>query len=187
MRTAAALLIAASLCGCSALLPRSTVITESPWSSYADAEAAFERIVAYKTTAEDLKALNLDPRQNANMTLLNYSDVLKRFVPSPTIDAKTLDRGVRECIEATSACRGVEVEQRVVHRNRYGNFWADFLNFRRKVDVEGWRFNGVILLKDDLVVYKLSGGQPAIREQEEAKNPLGPLQGIGESRLLNAF
>ena len=48
------------------------------------------------------------------------------------------------------------------------------------------RFNGVILIKGDLVVYKLTGGQPVIHEYEESKNPLGPLQGIGESKLISA-
>jgi hypothetical protein len=38
-------------------------------------------------------------------------------------------------------------------------------------------------MKGNLVVYKLTGGQPAIHEHEENKNPLGPLQGIGQSIL----
>jgi len=69
-------------------------------------------------------------------------------------------------------------------RRRYGNFLADFLNFKRKVDVAGWRFNGVILIRDGIVVYKLTSGQPAIHELEESRNPLGPFQGLGESRML---
>lgn len=52
------------------------------------------------------------------------------------------------------------------------------------MDIVGRRFNGVILIKDALVVYKLTGGQPAIHEHEESRNPLGPFQGVGESRLL---
>lgn len=86
---------------------------------------------------------------------------------------------------ANTACKGYEIDQRLIKRKRYGNFWADILNFKRKVDVIGWRFNGVILIKDSLVVYKLTGGQPAIHELEENKNPLGPFQGIGESGLFN--
>lgn len=115
---------------------------------------------------------------------MNYSDVLRRFVPSPSINAADLDPGVQDCIISKTACKGYELDQKTLKRNRYGNFWADFLNFTRKVDVTGWRFNGVILIKDEVVVYKLTGGQPFIHEYEESENPLGPFQGLGESRLL---
>jgi hypothetical protein len=171
------------LAGCGALLPRGETIDESPWHSFDDAQRAFDKIIPYKTTAQDLKALKLDPLHDPNITLLNYSDVLRRFIPSPATDVQDLDAGVQDCIKAKSACRGYEVDQKMLKRKRYGNFWADFLNFNRKTDIAGWRFNGVILMKGNLVVYKLTGGQPAIHEHEENKNPLGPLQGIGQSIL----
>ncbi len=172
------------LAGCGTLLPRGESVVESPWHSFADAQQTFDSIVPYKTTVEDLRKLKLDPLQNPNITLLNYSDVLRRFIPSPATNMHDLDSGVRDCIDAKSACKGYEVDQKTVTRRRYGNFWADFLNFKRKVNIVGWRFNGVILIKGDLVVYKLTGGQPVIHELEETRNPLGPLQGIGESKLI---
>ena len=171
------------LAGCGALLPRGESVAESPWRNYDEAQQTFNKIVPYQTTAQDLKALKLDPLQNPNITLLNYSDVLRRFIPSPATNMQDLDAGVQDCIRAKSACRGYEVDQKSVKRQRYGNFWADFLNFKRKVDIVGWRFNGVILLRNGVVVYKLTGGQPAIHEHEENKNPLGPFQGLGESGL----
>lgn len=181
----AAIFLPVFLAGCGSLLPRAEVVTESPWQSFQDVQQVFDKIVPYQTTVEDLKRLRLDPESNPNITILNYSDVLRRFIPSPSINAHDLDSGVRECIMANTACKGYEIDQRFIKRKRYGNFWADILNFKRKVDVIGWRFNGVILIKDSLVVYKLTGGQPAIHELEENKNPLGPFQGIGESGLFN--
>ena len=172
------------LAACGALLPRSTALTQSPWQSFEEAQGTFDRIIPYKTTVEELKELNLDPVSNPNITILNYSDVLRRFIPSPSVDAGNLDRGVQDCIEAKTICKGYEVDQRSMKRDRYGNFWLDLLNFKRKVDIVGWRFNGVILMRDGTVVYKLTGGQPAIHEHEENTQPLGPFQGIGESRLL---
>ncbi len=62
---------------------------------------------------------------------------------------------------------GYEVNQKNIARNRSGNFWANFLNFRRTVDIAGWRFNGIILLKNGLVVYELTGSQPIIREMKK--------------------
>jgi hypothetical protein len=169
--------------GCAPLLPKAETITEGPWQSYWDAQQTFDKIVPRETTVEALKQLNLDPAANPNVAILNYSDVLRRFIPNPTINVTDIDVGVQECIAAKTACKGYELDQRVTRRKRYGNFWTDFLNFQRKVDVVGWRFNGIILIKDGLVIYKLTGGQPTIHEREEVRNPLGPLQGFGESRL----
>jgi len=179
----AAYLAALSLCGCAALLPKSENVTESPWKSFAEAKQAFEKITPYQTKVEDLKKLGYDPFVNPNITLLTYSDVLRRFVPSAAIREDELDGGIRDCILAKDACRAYEVDHRQIKRERYGNFWTDFLDFRRKVEVTGWRFNAMIILKNDLVIYKLWSGQPLIHEFEDSRNPLGPLQGAGESAL----
>lgn len=181
------LLLALTFAGCSTLLPHGDSVVEGPWQSYAEAQQTFDRIVPYRTTRDDLKALMLDPHAYPNITILNYSDVLQRFIPSPSISAGNLDGGVKDCIDAKTACQGLEIEQRSIKRKRIGSFLADFLNFKREVDVTGWRFKGVLLLKDNVVVYKLSGGQPIIHEQEENKNPLGPLQGAGESAVKSSF
>jgi len=169
--------------GCSSLLPQSEAETIGTWQSFEQVQQTFDQIVPRQTTGEDLKRLGLDPLVNPNITILNYSDVLRRFLPSPTIAVTDLDPGVQECVAAMTSCRGYEVNQRSTKRKRYGNFWADFFNFLRKVEVAGWRFNGVILLKDNTVIYKLTGGEPSIREHEESRNPLGPLQGMGSSLL----
>ena len=171
---AAAVLMA--MAACSTLLPRSEALTDSPWQSFEEAQRTFDQITPHKTTVTDLKRLKLEPESNPNITILNYSDVLRRFIPSPSIDAASLDVGVRECLRAATHCRGYEVDHRVRKRQRYGNFWADILNFRRKTDIVGWRFNAVVLTADDVVVYKLTSGQPAIHEFEVSTNPLGPLQ-----------
>jgi hypothetical protein len=183
-RRTAAIAGAAAMAGCSSMLPHSKVVTESPWHSFQEVQAVFDQIQPYKTTLEDLKEYKLDPAANPNITILNYSDVLRRFVPSPTVDAKSIDASVQECIAAKTGCRGIEIDQKYMKRMRNGSFLLDMLNFKRKIDIEGWRFNGVILLKDNTVVYKITGGQPTIREYEENTQPMGPLQGIGESRLL---
>ncbi|TSA41479.1 MAG: hypothetical protein D4R58_01435 [Betaproteobacteria bacterium] len=175
-----AVVIAASA-ACSTLLPRSEALTDSPWQTFEEAQRAFDQVILHKTTVADLKRQNLDPASNPNVTILNYSDVLRRFIPSPSVDASSLDAGVQECLRAATHCQGYEVDHRVLKRNRYGNFWADLFNFRRKTDIVGWRFNAVVLITDGVVVYKLTGGQPVIHEHEESNNPLGPLQGAGEA------
>ena len=182
-----AILLGLCLTGCSSMLPHGTSKVDGPWASFEQAQQTFDSIIPHRTTIEDLKALKLDPHSNPNISILNYSEVMRRFVPNASISVDSLDGGVWECISAKTACQGYEVTQKSIKRKRTGNFWSDFLNFRREVDVTGWSFTGVLLIKDNVVVYKLISGQPLISEQENNRNPLGPLQGAGEAALRNSF
>jgi len=175
------------LAGCGSLLPRGNHAVEGPWKSFEEAQQTFDKITPYQTRVADLKGLGLDPASIPNITLLNYSDVLSRFIPSPSISSDELDAGVNDCIKAKAACKGFEIDQKHIKRTRSGGFWSDFLNFKRQVDVRGWHFKGMLLIKDDVVVYKLISGQPQIREMEYNSNPLGPLQGIGEATVRSMF
>jgi hypothetical protein len=83
-------------------------------------------------------------------------------------------------------CRGLEINQRLVRKHRNGSFWLDVFGFKRETHIEGFRFNALVLLKDGVVVYKLTGGQPVIQESEHTQNPLGPVQSIG-SKLTGGW
>jgi hypothetical protein len=181
-RPAGALTVCLTVCllsGCTGLLPRSKEVTASPWETYRQAQATFDLIVPGKTTAEDLKELSLDPETMPNIAILNYSDVLRRFMLNQSVTLSDLDRGVQECVMAKTVCRGLEINQKLVKKHRNGNFWLDLFGFKRETHTEGWRFNALVLLKDGVVVYKLTGGQPVIQESEHTQNPLGPVQSIG--------
>ena len=183
------LTLLAAMClagGCTSLLPRSQEITASPWESYREAQLAFDLIVPNQTTEEELYALGVDPQTMPNIAILNYSDVLRRFMLNQSVTLSDLDGGVQECVQAKTVCRGFEINQRLVKKHRNGSFWLDLLGFRRETHTQGFRFNGLVLLKDRVVVYKLTGGQPVIHESEEANNPLGPVQSIG-SKLLGGW
>ena len=169
------------------MLPRSTESTTSPWRTYEEAQEAFDVIEPGWTTAYELKALSLDPETNPNIAILNYSDVLRRFLVNPSVTLADLDQGVRECISAKIDCHGFEVSQKSVRKHRNGSFWLDFLGFRKETHTAGWRFNGLILLIDGVVIYKLTGGQPAILEQEESRTPLGPVQAVGDKLFGTLF
>lgn len=167
------------LAGCSGLLPRSKETTASQWASYREAQETFDQIIPGASTAADLRELSLDPESMPNIAILNYSDVLRRFMLNQSVTLSDLDNGVQECVKAKTVCRGLEINQRLVQKQRNGSFWLDLFGFKRETYTEGWRFNGLILLKDDIVVYKLTGGQPVIQESEQSQNPLGPVQSIG--------
>jgi hypothetical protein len=165
------------------MLPRSQQVTSSPWQTYRDAQLTFDKIIPGHTTAPELQDLQLDPQQHPNIAILNYSDVQRRFVPHASISVDDLDAGVRECLIAKTLCTGYEINQKSLHKQRDGQFITDVLGFHRETSTTGWSFNGLILMKNGVVVYKLTGGQPAISEREETTNPLGPLQSIGQKLL----
>ena len=167
--------------GCSSLLPSSRQLTHSPWKSYEEAERTFSKIIPGVTREADLRELDLLPGTHPNIAILNYSDVLTRFVPHASISIEDLDHGVRLCITAKTGCKGFEVSQSSLAKHRNGNFFADVLGFSKTTHITGWKFKGLLLIKDGVVIYKLTGGQPSIAQQEEEANPLGPVQSLGSS------
>lgn len=182
----AGLSLLAALTGCTALLPRSESGAKTLWVDFETAKANFNRIKPYETSKTQLVALGLDPISNPNITILNYSDVIRRFIPSSAVSADNLDRGISECIAAKNNCSAYEIDVKLLKKQRAGNFWLDALNFKRHTEITGWRFTGLVVLKDDLVVYKLWGGQPSIQEAEDTSNPLGPFQGFAEGAVRAA-
>lgn len=169
--------------GCSSLLPDAKQETQTPWHSYAEAQSMFDSITPGKTTLAELNALGIDPAKTPNVALLSHTDLLRRLVPSSSFDIHLLDPGLQECMSAQAGCFAYEIEQLSLRRNRYGNFWLDFLNFRRQVDVSGWQFDAVVVIKKNIVVYKLWSGKPKVHALENERNPLGPLQGLGPSLI----
>ena len=167
------------LAGCTGLLPRSREVTASPWQTYREAQQTFDLIIPGTTTAADLRELSVDPETVPNIAILNYSDVLRRFMLNQSVTLSDLDHGVQECIKAKTVCQGYEINQRLVKKHRNGSFWLDVFGFKRETHTEGFRFNALVLLRDGIVVYKLTGGQPVIQESEHTQNPLGPVQSIG--------
>lgn len=185
-KSAGIIVIAALLAGCSSWLPSAKRDTITTWNTYDEARNTFSTIVPYKTTVTDLKRIGYDPFVTPNITLLTYIELLHRFLPNNSITKSDLDEGVQDCLAAKDACTAYELALKKSHEERFGNVFMDLFGFRRKTKVSGWEFNAFIILKEDLVVYKLSGGKPNIDELIDEKRPLGPLQDLGGDRLLRA-
>ena len=66
-------------------------------------------------------------------------------------------------------------------RQREGNFFLDFLNVQRITSITGWRFEGLIVLIDDTVLFRNFSGEARIDRTDRLLNPLGPFQPAGES------
>lgn len=174
----ALLLLALLMAGCGSMLPRAT----SESSSFQDFEAArqtIDALVPMKTSVAELSRLGIDPVNKANTVILTQADIVRRLVPSTLLKREDLDAGVLACLDARDACRGWEITAAHILKARTGNFFADFTNFSRRTETTGWRFNALILLVNDVVVYRAWGGQPSVNEVEVNTNPLGPLQDMG--------
>ena len=167
---------------CSSMLP--VVHNESsPFTSFDDARRAIDSLVPMKSDVDTLTRMGIDPAKQANTTILTQADVVRRFVPSALLQREDLDPGVLVCLQARDDCRGWEIQAAQITKARTGNFLADFTNFSRRSETTGWRFNALILLVRDRVVYRAWGGQPKVSEIEINTNPLGPLQEMGPSLL----
>lgn len=180
IRGAFALSLALSVVGCSSLLPRARS-TSSPFQTFEEARDAIDALTPMQSKVAALTQLGIDPVHQPNTVILTHADIVRRFVPSGLIKREDLDPGVLACLAARDACRGWEIAAARLLKARTGNFFADFANFSRRTETTGWRFNALVLLVNDLVVYRAWGGQPSINEIEVNTNPLGPLQDMGRS------
>lgn len=162
--------------GCNSLLPSRSASAESRWASYEQAQKSFERIVPYHTTTNDLALLGFYPSVSPNVKILTYVDLVPIFMPNPGIQKKDLPPAVNECLDAREEGFAYFVDLQNTHSQRYGNLFLDVFGFKRKTHETGWQFKGLILIKNGVVVYKLSSGEPRISRDEKQVKPLGPLQ-----------
>lgn len=162
--------------GCASLLPSSKDSVKSPWTSFDEVRSSYDKIIPGKTTYRELKDLGFATDASPNVKNLNYLDVAKAVQP---IRKEELDAGLAACLDARDDCRAYDLELTNLNRKRYGNFWLDLLNFKRKTRETGWRFRALIVVVRDLTTYKVWSGEPRIDQSRESKNPLGPLQDVG--------
>jgi hypothetical protein len=164
------------------LLPSETKRAEAAWNSFDEAQAAFDKIAPHQTTLAELKKMGFDPRITSNVKVLTYLDLIERFLPNASLSLKDLQPDVRTCIEAKDDCHAFELAIDQTQNKRYGNVCLDVFGFKQKTRVTGWRFKALIILKDDVVAYKLRSGEPNVLRFEKKLKPLGPLQEL--DRLL---
>ncbi|MES2127953.1 MAG: hypothetical protein V4463_11830 [Pseudomonadota bacterium] len=170
-----------SLAACASLLPDEQKQAKTPWKNYAEAQAAFARIEPGKTTLAQLGELGFSPERTPNVAVLSHADLLRHLHAMIDFEGKGLEPALKLCVSAREACYAYRIEQQALDRERVGNFFSDFFNFRRTTNVSGWKFDALILVSNGVVSYKSWSGKPNIQEVEHEHHPLGPLQGLGSS------
>lgn len=167
--------------GCRSLLPTSSDATLVQWRSFDEARAAIESIVPFQTRKSTLVSNGLDPLHNPAVTILSYPEIVQRFSAGNALRRDEYEQGIRRCLTAGQACSGYSISVKRVKSDRIGNFWLDMLGFVRRTNITGWSFNAMVLFVDDEVVYRVYGGQPNLHEMQVRRNPLGPLQSLGDA------
>ena len=175
------LVVVATLCACSGMLPKARQGVSNPWHDFEGAKKSFDQIEPFKTDLNAVHQLGFDPFNTANVQVLNQAQVVNAVLPSALQDRSAIPRGMQDCMTAQQACVGYLMEPSQIDQQRVGNFMLDFLNFRRDTLTTGWKFSALIVVVDNTVVYKQWNGQPRIESTDHRTNPLGPLQGMGES------
>jgi hypothetical protein len=177
------------LAGCAGLLPTVRTDQRGGFGSYDAARDALARVVPYRTTRDDLKAIGFDVETSANIRLVGYPQVVALLMPNPNLSPEQLDPGIRDCVAARHACRAYVFELGRTLRERRPPVLLDLLNFRRVTQVTGWRFEGLIVMRDGVVLFASHGGEPRIERTERRSNPLGPFQSgsdmVGSSLRLD--
>jgi len=164
------------------MLPKAR--TESPtFQTFEEARAAVEALVPQQSNLATLSDKGLTPDKQPNTLILTHADIVRRVINGSVLSKDDLDPGIVTCINARTSCHGWELNIARIAKVRTGNFLADFVNFKRRTETTGWRFNALILMVGDVVVYRGWGGQPVVNEVEVTTNPLGPLQDMGPSAV----
>lgn len=168
--------------GCKTSLPTGSTTMKSPWKNFSEVKLSYDQIVPYQTTEVDLKKLGYDPFENPSIKILNYLDVMQRFVPNSSVRMEMVPPEVRKLIETREGYSAYELDLNYTKSERYGNTLSDMLSFSRKTKETGWNFRAIIVTNNNVVVYKIWSGQPLIERYDDRIKPLGPLQTLDSIR-----
>lgn len=173
--------LAVGLSGCARwVLPSESAgkVAVPGMETYAESQAVFTRITPFETTAADLSSMGIHPGITPNLRLANYLEVRQRFMPLENVSLKDLDPAVQACVNARDACEAWVLDLEQIERQRVGHVSLDVLGIERETQATGWRAEILLLLIDEVVVYKLWSGAPNIQEVNTETNPLGPAQDL---------
>ena len=171
--------------GCKALMPRRSIDTQLQWPSYEQVESVIKSIKRGHTL-EDVKKLGLDVNNTPNVQSLTYLDIAKRFgLIGLRDEIVTVPDGVKMLMEAAEKGRGYVLNVQSTQEDRVGNFWADFLQFRKSTHTTGWELSVMLIVVDNKIEYVLYKGNPNIDKLEKEKSPLGPFQKISGYILVD--
>ncbi len=168
-------LLTIGLLGCSkTLLPREQNTKKMIWKSYDEVDAAYNQVIPNKTTVADLINMHMAPKTGSNVSVINYVQIRTMF--GAQANDKDIPAVVENCLLLFDQCTGYVLHAGDQQSQRTGNVILDITNFHRQTETTGWEFEAFFIMQKDLVVYKLSSGNPEDQSTKDQRNPLGPFQ-----------
>lgn len=194
------------IAGCASLQPSGSHVSsigKPPWNNYEEFSGNIGKIVLYKTTFDDLKAIGFNPVLIPNTEVIK--DVRMGLLPRRFDSIDTLPIGARVCYKYFLECKGYSFTVDVLDVHGEGSVILRLLNMKRIDITTGWRgaldvyvlprklfprelmeklvVQGVDQEDDMIVAFMLLGGVPNIQQVIIKKTPLGfvdPITGVGK-------
>ncbi|WP_157966642.1 hypothetical protein [Fastidiosibacter lacustris] len=159
-------------------MPSKKIERNDQWSSFDSIQQVYDKVTPNKTSVNELKNMGFDPYAANNVKIENYLDTRIRFDPLST--GKNIPAPVAKCLSMFKHCQAYVVNVDYDYEKRIGNVFLDLTSFRRETMKEGWGFQAVFIIQDELVVYKLWSGEPKRKAYIDEIRPLGPLQSLDD-------
>jgi hypothetical protein len=119
------IVISLLIMSCTTLLPTGKATVKSPWKDFDSCRLDYEKITPGITTVAELKKMGVDPYVVPNIRIMNATDVINVFMPTPSIKKEDLDLGIQKCIESKDRCTAYQITPANLEATRKGNFWLD--------------------------------------------------------------
>lgn len=178
----ACLLAVLCLSGCATtkLMPSSDdeTVGDVGWKNYAEAEKFYNEIRRGVTTVDDLSTLGLNLKTSKNVMILDRTTLLALFMANVPGSFEYIDDAVKQCLKFSESCTPYVFRKDESKEEGKGSLLLRMLNFKKESIVRGWNVEMLILVHNNLVVYKQIKGTPNGTERNKLeKHPLGPLDG----------
>ena len=109
-KIAVLVLVLLTTTSCATLFSSSKTTAKSPWREFAEAKAAYDRVEAGRTSVGQMRELGFDPYASQNLKVLNYLEVLNRFIPNNSVRVEDLPLAVRTFLAAQEKAVAYELE-----------------------------------------------------------------------------
>jgi hypothetical protein len=175
----ALVLVFLSGCATTSLMDNSSDVSSggADWKSYADAKVFFDKIEVGKTHDKDLASLGLDLDIAKNLRTLATPTFVALFSDSSFANYDRLPPAVQKCLKYEEHCVGYKIHKDSVQKSGTGSLALRVLKFKEENIIRGFEVKILLLIHNDIVVYKDIEGTPNGTERYEIKKrPLGPLE-----------
>ena len=130
-------------------------------------------ILPHETNVDSSKFLTYE------QVLDSYSGIQAGKTRLTELPGLGLDTRTTPNIEAQYRCSAYVFHLQHSNKQRSGGVVPDLLGIEQNTVNDGWSAEIILLLQDDVVVYKVISGSPHTQDLRDKTQPLGPFQDLG--------